>query len=270
MTDLEFQTLKDTVYSRFGILLGNDKKSIILNRIKNQMYKLNYETFGEYFNYVKNDKSGKALTEFTNDITINHTYFFREKDHFDFLQTTALPKLAKMIVSQNSKNLRIWSAAASSGEEPYTIAMVLMEYFKSEYILWNAGVLGTDLSDKVIKLANKGQYHSNQFKYMPEIYKLKYFKRLGWIKWTISDIVKKEVIYRRFNLMNLFPFKKSFHIIFCRNVMIYFDEIKKKQLIKKFANFTEQGSYLIISQTESLGRDNPYFKYVKPGIYERK
>lgn len=271
ITDAEFERVIALVYDRFGIRLSDQKRSLVVGRLQKLVKNRGYSSFSEYMDYVVADTSTNATADLINRISTNHTYFFREKEHFDYFTAVALPEVIKRLRSQNKRNLRIWCAGCSSGEEAYTLMMLIMEYLGSEYPLWNAGLLATDISEQVLTTARAGMYCTDRMAQVPGALKLRYFTKTGQGSWTLSERVKKEITFRRFNLINeRFPFKAPFQIIFCRNVMIYFDTQTRDTLANKFYGCTEPGGYLFIGHSESLGRDRAPYDYVKPAVYRRK
>jgi len=268
ITDEEFETIRKLIYDRFGINLTDQKRSLVVGRLQKLIRQKGLTTFTEYIDHVKKDQSGQALDALVNKISTNHTFFFREKDHFDFLRETVLPDVVKGIGGE--KDLRMWCAACSSGEESYALALLLKEYFGVDYTNWNAGLLATDISARVLSLASDGVYAVDRIAEVPPALKRKYFKQVDKDHYRVVDALKKEVTYRRFNLMNTtFPFKKPFHIIFCRNVMIYFDVQTRDALANRFFDCMVPGGYLFIGHSETLGRDRCRFEYVKPAVYRK-
>lgn len=266
----EFQLLRDLVYDKIGINLTEEKRNLLMGRLQKLLRKYNLDTFRDYYNFVKTDKSGDALSELANSISTNHTFFYRENDHFEFFQKSVLPELSQKMKREKINDIRIWSAGCSSGEEPYTLIMLMMEFFGSDYQKLSAGILATDISENALGIARKAVYPFERVKSMPEIYKKKYFKKLPNDEYEVVDIVKKEVTYRRFNLMNKqFPFKKAFDIIFCRNVMIYFDQPTRQTLVDKFYRHTAPGGWFFIGHSESLNRINTGYKYIMPALYRK-
>lgn len=216
------------------------------------------------------DKSGSALSELANAISTNHTYFYREKDHFEFFKQTALPEIVNMNRMAGDNDVRIWCAGCSTGEEPYNLVMQMLEFFGMDYNNWRAGILATDISERALLIAKRGVYSKDRIVNLPEDYKRKYFKKISNDEYEVVDKLKQEVLYRRFNLMNpRFVFKKKFHSIFCRNVMIYFDEPTRIELVNKFYDLLVPGGYLFIGHSESLKRDTHKFNYVMPALYQK-
>ena len=268
MTDREFDQLAIFLKSNYGIKLHKEKKPLAVGRLSNVLLKLNLESFTKYFDYVISDKTGEAANELVNRITTNHTFFMREKEHFFYLRDEILPNLSKTL---KEKDIRIWSARCSTGEEPYTIAMIMDEYFQEEKIYWDTKILATDISEKVLGIAHKGEYSNEKISVLPANWRLRYFNKVNEGKSILIDKIRNDVIYRKFNLAEeTFPFKKKFHIIFCRNVMIYFDEQARKKLIQKFYNITESGGYLFIGHSESISREDIKYKYIMPAVYRKE
>lgn len=268
ITDNEFRMLADYIKANYGINLKEEKRSLVAGRLYNVLLQNNFDNFTEYYNYVISDKTGGAVVTLIDKISTNHTFFMREADHFYYFRDKVLPYLAGTV---KEKDLRIWSAGCSSGEEPYTIAMIIDEFFGKERIWWDAKVLATDISSKVLDIAERGEYSNERILPAPASWRLNYFKMLDNENFVITDKIRKEVIYRKFNLMDeSFPFKRKFHVIFCRNVMIYFDERTKRELVNKFYDLTEYGGYLFIGHSESLNREETRYKYVMPAVYRKE
>ncbi len=263
----EFYRMRDFMYGRFGVNLS-EKRLLIEGRLSNVLERKGFHSFSEFIDHLEADKTGEDLSLVVTRLTTNFTYFYREEQHFEYMQHTALPELVPRI---RDGNLAIWSAGCSSGEEPYTIAMVLDEYFAGNKNGLDTRVLATDISDKVMNLAQKGVYPEERMKKMPQEWAKRYFKALGNDSFEIKPKIKNEVIYRKFNLMEPeFRFRRKFHIIFCRNVMIYFDHETRMRLTNKFCDALLPGGYLFVGLSETLGRDSRNFEYVQPSIYRKK
>ncbi len=270
ITDNEFNLLKNFIYNKCGIVLSEQKKSLVEGRLQRLLKDKSFTNFKQYYEYVSGDLSGNAIVDLINNITTNHTFFNRENQHFDFLFKNALPEIIKNLKEKKTNDLRIWSAGCSSGEEPYTIMTMMLDFFGSDYSYWDAGILATDISEKVLTIAKTGIYSDEKISELPAFLKQKYFKKLPNNLWKVIDSVKNEIKFAKFNLMNpQFVFKKKFHIIFCRNVMIYFDQKTRDELISKFYSVMEDGGYFFIGHSESLGRDTQ-FKYIKPSVYKKE
>ena len=266
----EFRLLSALIYKHFGIDL-KQKKVLLQTRLKHVLRKGGFPSYHEFYQVVLADPNGQAMSELVNAVSTNHTYFYREKEHFDFLIQTALPEITARLRQAQSKDLRVWCAGCSTGEEAYMLIMMMMEFFGGDYPRWEAGILATDISEKALKHAQIGRYTQMTLASLPESFQKKYFTHLPQGLWQVKEHVKREVTLRRLNLMTpRFPFSKPFEIIFCRNVMIYFDGPTIEALLGRFHRSTMPEGYLIISHSESLGRENKWFSYIKPGVYKRK
>ena len=256
----------DDIVNRHGLDLIH-KKHLIEGRLGNIIIEKGLNSFEEYINFVMSDKSGKEITVLINKLTTNHTFFMRESDHFAYFKDTVLPYLEGTV---KDRDLRIWSAGCSSGEEPYTLAMILNEFFSEQKSLWDTKILATDISMRVLEHAQQGIYSREALNNLPPIWKLQYFNKMDDETYQISDKLKNEGLFRIFNLMDeTFPFKRKFHTIFCRNVMIYFDQRTKQELVNKFYEYTEPGGYLFIGHSESIPREETGYKYIMPAVYRR-
>lgn len=270
ITDQEFAFLRNLVYDRFGINLTEEKRSLLVGRLQKLLRTTGHTNFKSYYEYLSTDKTGKALDELINRVSTNYSYFYREEAHFDFFKKTAFPEFLEKQTSRNSKDIRIWTAGCSTCEEPYMLIMLMLEHLGINYNSWNAGVLATDISERVLGIARKGVYPADRTNKVPADLKKKYFTPQGISQFEVSDRVKKELTMRRLNLMNKeFPFKKPFHMIFCRNVMIYFDKPTRDALVQRFHKYLEPGGYFFIGHSETLGREQQLYRYVMPACYQR-
>lgn len=270
ISDSEFAGLRDLIHRRFGINLTEQKRSLLVGRLQKLMRTLGFNSFSQYIEYLTQDKSEQGLSELVDLISTNHTYFNREKDHFDYFLEIAFPAIVENLKRQNRRDLRIWCAGSSTGEEPYTLMMLMMEHLGNDYKNWDAGLLATDISDRALSAARAGVYSRDRVEQLPANLRNKYFTPVDNGHLAVKEQVKKEVTYRRFNLMNThFPFKNPFQIIFCRNVMIYFDQPTRDALVARFHKFTEPGGYLFIGHSETLGRTQTLYRYLEPALYQK-
>ena len=266
ITPKEFQELSGYIKEMYGIHLKEEKTALLIGRLAHGMQQKGFRSFKEYFEYVASDRSGAAASELANKISTNHTFFMREAEHFHYFRDRVLPNLADRA---RDKDLRIWCAGCSSGQESYTLAMILEDYFAGSPG-WDKKLLATDLSTKVLEQAVRGEYDAEQAAALPQQWRTRYMARGPAGTIAVGEKIKSEVIYRKFNLMEpRFPFKRKFHTIFCRNVMIYFDNPTKEALVRKFWEHTEPGGYLFVSQSESFNRETMPYKYVRPGVYRK-
>ncbi|MGI6084221.1 MAG: CheR family methyltransferase [Acetivibrionales bacterium] len=268
ITNKEYNQLAEYIKSNYGINLKDEKRALVTGRLSNVLMNNNFRNFSEYYNYIICDKTGDASATLINKISTNHTFFMREADHFHYFMNSVLPYLK---ITVKSKDLRIWSAGCSSGEEPYTLAMIIDEFFGAEKKEWDTRVLATDISSKVLDIAEKGIYDKERIASLPSKWKHNYFQRIDDKNCVLTDKLKNEVIFRKLNLIDEeFPFKRKFHVIFCRNVMIYFDAPTKRKLVDKFYNLMEHGGYLFIGHSESINREETSFKYIRPAVYRKE
>lgn len=266
ITDNEFKRIVLYMKSRYGIDLSQ-KRVLVGGRLENYLLRNGYANYDEYMAKVEANPNGPEAGNLINVLTTNHTYFMRESVHFDFMKRVVLPWLKTQ--EAKKKTLFVWSAASSTGEEPYTLAMLMMDYFGVQHSLWDTKVLATDVSTKVLEHASRGVYLREEIDPLPQQWKRRYFKKIDEEEYKVKDELKREVIYRQFNLMNPFRFKNKFHVVFLRNVMIYFQDDTKYNLIKKIYDYMQPGGYLFIGTTESLDRHRTPFQYVQPSIYRK-
>ncbi len=267
ITDEEFKRISVYMKQHYGIDLSQ-KKVIVNGRLEKYVRSEGWKSFNAFMDEVEKDPDGASGKMLVNLLTTNHTYFMREFEHFDFFKGVVLPWIKKKEIGR--KDVRIWCGAASTGEEPYMIAMVLADFFGLDRSHWDTRVLATDISTKVLRQAMAGIYSADKISKMPEQWKKHFFSDIGGGQYRVKDELKKEVIFRQFNLMDPFPFKKKMHTIFLRNVMIYFDEKTKRELIQKVYNTLEPGGYLFIGTTETLDRDDAPFQIIQPSIFRKK
>jgi chemotaxis protein methyltransferase CheR len=264
--DQDFFKLRDYVKSNFGVNLEK-KRTLIEGRLSNTIIQDGFHGFHDYLEDVFSDKTGGKINALMTKLTTNYTYFMREETHYNFMTEVALPYWTSQV---KTKDLRIWSAGCASGEEAYTTVMVLNEYFGTQKKDWDTTVLATDISVRVLDIAKRGVYPEEHFEHVPKAWKLKYFNKIGDEDYKIKDNYAKEVVFGQFNLMDEFTrWKKKFHIIFCRNVMIYFDTPTKAVLAKKYHDALETGGYLFIGLSETLTGISGQLEQVAPAIYRR-
>ena len=256
--------LRDLIYEETGMYFPDEKKYYFENRFQRRMKVLGVSSFAGYFNYLKNESSrSDELHKLINELAVNETSFFRNQPQFSALQDLVLPELAQSKADIGLKRLKIWSAGCSSGEEAYTIAMIL-DTMNSDLLKdWHVEVRGTDISKRVIERAREGVYHPYAVRNVPEAYKKKYFDVTG-DDYKVKDCLRKYVRFTHFNLNDdmSMVFMKGFDIVFCRNVLIYFDIESKKRVIQHFFNSLVVGGYLFIGFSESLFGISDRFKLI--------
>lgn len=266
LTEQEFLQLSHYIKEHFGINLS-DKKHLVMGRLQGALNQNGFESFSDFYRYLIREPNGEMMTQLINRITTNHTFFLREIEHFQYFRDRALPELTANI---RERDLRIWSAGCSSGQEPYTLAMILADYFKEKKERWDTRVLATDISERVLEIAAAGIYNNEDLEKIPAHWRIQYFRPVSPSGCVVQERIRNEVVFRRFNLMNqVFPFKKKFHVIFCRNVMIYFDQPTKQALIDRFYEHLEPGGYLFVGLSESIGRQETRWRCMSPAAYRK-
>lgn len=265
LTDGEFQRIVTYVKKHYGIDLSQ-KRVLVGGRLENYLARNGYANYNEFMEKVEKNPHGSEATDMVNILTTNHTYFMRESEHFEFMKNVALPWAKSK--TMGTKDLRVWCGASSTGEEPYTLAMIIQDFFGMDHS-WDTRLLATDISLKVLDYASKGVYLKDDIEPLPVNWKRHYFKQISQDEFRVKDELKKQVIFKQFNLMDPIKFKKKFHIVFLRNVMIYFQDDIKYPLIERIYDHMEPGGYLFIGLTERLDRQMVKFNYVQPSIYRK-
>ena len=267
LTDEDFVRLYTYIHQNYGIDL-HKKKMLIVSRLEHSLDEMGYRSFHSYVDDIVSGSRPDLVNPMLVKLTTNYTFFMREQQHFDFMMETVLPWMEQ--VHQRDKCLAIWSAGCSSGEEPYSISMCLEEYFGSRASVWDTRVLATDISQNVMAHAMKPSYIRDALESLPEGWISKYFVKKSDGEYTVSDAIRRNVIFQPFNLMHPIRWKKRMDLIFCRNVMIYFDQDTKNALVNRFYDATRPGGYLFIGHSEGLGAANVPYDYIKPAIYRKK
>lgn len=269
ITQKEFELFRELIYEKAGIALSDHKITLVQGRLSKRLKTLGFNSFMEYYDYLLEHGDDGEIYAFIDSISTNVTSFFREPSQWNFLRDN----LEKICAKKREKKLRIWSAACSSGEEPYSIIIFLHEHLKN-INEWDIKILATDISTQILKKAQKGEYSQKQVNGLSKAILLKYFdkiKRDDETIYKIKEDIKKDIIFRMFNLVygNFAIFKNRFDIIFCRNVMIYFDAPTQQKLVSQFAKLLDKGSYLFVGHSEALTRNKNEFKLINSSIYER-
>lgn len=258
----EFDWISRFLYERTGISLNEGKQALVMGRLDKRLRSRNLQSYSDYFALLGLPGYEDETTAAIDLLTTNETYFFREPQHFDFLQKVVCPQF------KQRRQLRIWSAASSSGEEAYTIAMTLAEHFHNN----NWEVIGTDISTRVLEKANRGLYPMLSAEKIPKTYLKKYcLKGRDEFEdfFLLDPEIRQHVHFSVVNLIEPLPDLGMFEVIFLRNVMIYFDKETKKKLVEKISEKILPGGYFVISHSETLnGLDSP-LKLVAPSIYQK-
>lgn len=257
----QFERVCNRLYDFCGIKMNDGKKELVQSRLSKRMIALKINSFDEYLSKAEKDRN--EFSQMIDSLTTNKTSFFRENQHFDFLRNRILPTIA-------TKRLRIWSSACSSGEEPYSISILLNEAIPN-FERWDARILATDISSHVLTKARNGIYSDEVLSIMQNDVRSKYFTPLNTQPKTfaISEKIKKPISFARINLMAEWQMKGFFDVIFCRNVMIYFDKPTRSNLVSRMAKLLAPGGYLFVGHAESLTGTASGLTYIQPAIYRK-
>ncbi len=256
----EFDQIRTFAKSRFGLDLRQGKEELVSARLARGMRQGQFRSFTEYLHHVESDSTGQALTALINALTTNHTSFYREPHHFEFLDREVLPQF------RPGSDLRIWSAACSTGEEPYSIACAVAQ-------AWNGScrglrILATDISTKVLDVARAAVYPEISLAPAPKSW-LKFFTRVQRPEPVLRarPDIASVVEFKQINLIEPIAFQDRFHVIFCRNVMIYFDKPTQERLVQRLAERLYPGGYLFVGHSESLAGVSHPLSYIRPAVY---
>ena len=270
--DREYEFIRQLVYEQSRIHLGDNKKELVTGRLNKRLRALQFESYAEYCALLKSPAGLEELTDLVNVISTNFTHFFREIKHFNFMKEAVLSEFNSKTAVKKEEEFRVWSAASSTGEEPYSIAIMLTEFFgalnRQKWV-----VEATDISTRALGKAAHGIYESSHVKLPHPEWLRRYFQH-GVNAWQGSYRVKAEVRarvnFQHLNLLQLrYPFQRKFHVVFCRNVMIYFDRPTQEQLVAKLTEQLIPGGYLFVGHSESLTGVKHSLKGIKPSIYQK-
>jgi len=261
----EFDKISQLACKHFGVDLREGKQALVEARIGKKLRELNMPSFQVYYDYVTNDSTGNALQTMVDVLTTNHTSFFREPRHFDLLRDTIFPAL------QARPQINIWSAACSSGEEPYTIAMTLLEANR-DAALAKVKIRASDISNRVLEMARSGIYPAERINKLPHELLHRYMlkgQRSAANNFRFKPEVRNMISFERINLMEPLNAEYRCSVIFCRNIMIYFDKPTQESLVKRLSQNLEEGGYLFIGHSESLNAIQHGLDYVSPATYRK-
>ncbi len=272
LTDGDFRRFSALVYKTCGISLNEGKKELVRARLGKRLRQTGHRNFRNYYKFVTDGTSADELVRFVDSICTNTTSFFREQKHFDFLKQEVFPGYLADKNGKGPRRLRLWSAGCSSGEEPYSLAIWLSEYFGNTPG-FDVKILATDISSKVLALAERAVYRAERVVNMPKLLLRKYFQRghgsqEGYFR--VKPLLRKMIEFKRFNFMERFTFRESFDLILCRNVMIYFDKTTQEALVNKFYDALRPRGYLFTGHSETLTGIEHRFTYVKPSVYQKR
>jgi len=265
-SEKDFHFIRDLINERTGIVLADHKVDMVYGRLARRLRELNLSSFNEYLSSLKNDE--KELINFINALTTNLTAFYREKHHFEFMKSKLLPELIK---KKTNKRLRIWSAGCSSGEEPYTIAMTVKELIP-ENRGWDAKILATDLDSNMVRKALNGIYTEDRVNGLSKEQMRKWVSKSAGEQSSMvemSDELRKMITFKQLNLMHEWPMKGPFDIIFCRNVLIYFNKETQAMLFDRYADMLDDDGHLFIGHSESMYKICDRFQLLGQTMYRK-
>lgn len=265
-TAADFEVLRTLSNQHSGILVPDDKFDMFYSRLSKRVRLLGFTTFRQYCQYLQT-RPDDEFAQFINAITTNLTSFFRENHHFEYLSGTVIPELLKR--NRECRQIRVWSAGCSTGEEPYSLAMTLKEHVPAD---WDIKILATDLDTNVLATASEGVYSRDRLANIDEQRLKRWFQRGVGIrtnKVRVKTELRQLIQFKRLNLMQEWPMKACFDFIFCRNVLIYFDRETKAKLASRYAGLLKDGSYLFIGHSESLHQLNTEFNLIGKTIYKK-
>jgi chemotaxis protein methyltransferase CheR len=267
-SDADFEYLRKLVESHTGISLSDAKRDLVYGRLSRRLRALGMRSFNEYCQLLDSDDDTE-LENFVNAITTNLTSFFREPHHFEFLANTALPALMK---NRQQRRLRIWSAGCSTGEEPYTLTIAVKEAIHS-LDGWDVRILATDLDTDVVESGKTGIYREEKIEGLSRTRKKNWFRagngeNKGKVR--VSPELQNMITFKPLNLMNEWPMKGPFDVIFCRNVVIYFDKDTQKILFNRYADILADDGYLFIGHSEALYKVTDRFELIGKTIYRKR
>lgn len=269
MRDSEYEFIRSLVYERSRISLGSDKRQLVMARLGKRLRATNVPTLADYCVLLQQPDAEKELGHLIDAISTNHTFFFRESAHFDFLKGTVVPELYARSRAERWSTFRIWSAACSSGEEPYTLAMTLAGCLPS----WPWQIAATDISGRILQKAAAAIYPEATVKRLPPDLLRTHFQRgfgpqEGFYR--VKADLRERVSFSQLNLIEgEIPFTEPFHVIFCRNVMIYFDRKTQEELVTRLWRRLVPGGFLFVGHSESLTHFSQTIRAIRPAVYQK-
>jgi chemotaxis protein methyltransferase CheR len=266
----DFSFICKFVYDTSGIVLNDSKREMVYRRLTRIIRERKLPSFTEYCRLLKTNPEQES-SYFINAITTNLTSFFREQHHFDYMKQTELPRLIRNSIG-SKKRLRIWSSASSTGEEPYSIAITVYEVLKDQLSQWDVKILATDIDSNVLAAGKSGVYDERRIEDVPKAFKEKYFSRgvgLNEDKVKVDKKLQGLLTFKTLNLLHDWPMKGPFDMIFCRNVIIYFDKNTQQDLFARYYELLAPGGLLILGHSENLGPYQKYFENVGRTIFRK-
>jgi chemotaxis protein methyltransferase CheR len=271
LSEQDFRHVRDTVHELTGISLHEGKRELVVARLSKRIRQLGMKSVGEYLKYVREERTQQELITMLDALSTNLTGFWREPQHFEYLAKVSVPRILQRCAQSGDSRVRGWSAGCSSGEEPYSLMMLLLaEIERPER--HDLRLLATDLSTRMLSIARAGAYSAERVKALPSPLRMRFIvveeSEAGRV-YRVTDEVKSHIVFARLNLMESWPMRGPLDFIFCRNVMIYFDKATQAQLVRRFYELLRPGGTLFIGHSESLTGIEHNFQYVRPTVYEK-
>jgi len=273
LSDNDFAFICDFVYQSTGIVLNENKREMVYRRLTRIVRERKLNTFSDYCLLLK-QQAAQEKDYFINAITTNLTSFFREQHHFDYLVNEELPRLMaeKAVQANGKKRLRIWSSASSTSEEPYSIAISVLEAMQEQLSNWDVKILATDIDSNVLAAGKAGIYENRRIESLSEKFKQRYFHR-GVGKNSSNVRVDKKlcdlITFKQLNLLHEWPMKGEFDVIFCRNVIIYFDKPTQQELFTRYYDLLKPGGLLMLGHSENLGEFQQHFNTIGRTMFRK-
>jgi chemotaxis protein methyltransferase CheR len=255
----EFDQIRKLAHRTFGLDLKPGKEELVSARLRILVIKAGARSFEEYYRLVVRDSTGRSLAAMIDALATNHTSFLREPDHFEFLRRTVLPQVS------DAGCVELWCAACSTGEEVWTLACILSGALPQNRIQ----IAASDISNKALSFASRGVYPADRCREIPAEWRTRYFEAEKGVGFRVSEKIRRLVSFRRLNLIDNFAWPQRFPIIFCRNVMIYFDRATQEKLVSRLADCLAPGGYLFVGHAESLSQVSHLLEYVQPAVYRK-
>ena len=267
-TDDDFETIRKVLYKHTGISLNVGKMDLVYGRLSRRLRSLRISSFSDYLGFIDSPRGEEEMVHFINALTTNLTAFFREPHHFDYLANTVLPQAMKY--HAGDRRIRFWSAGCSTGEEPYSIAMTVREAMHSLQN-WDLKILATDLDTNVVAIAKQGEYSTQRIAGLSDLRRKKWFHVSGRCNESVkvNTSLQELITFKQLNLMHEWPMRGSFDLIFCRNVVIYFDKTTQRKLFDRYADALVTGGFLFIGHSENLHNLSDRFELIGQTIYRK-
>lgn len=268
---MDLESFRRLAHERFGIVLPDNAESFLRSRLSTLMERTGHADLEALLRAAESKGNDDLFIDIVEKLSTNHSYFYREPAHFEFLSSVALPEIDERLRRQRSKDVRIWSAAAAAGEEAYSIAMAMRTFFGAHYQDLDAGVLATDIAKRSLRQGAEGVYRAESFRHIPQAWRDNFVEPVGQDSYRVVKAVRDDVMFRWLNLIGpLTALRGGFHVIFCRNVMIYFDAPTRERLIQSLTHLLAPGGYLFIGHTDDAEFARKYLDQQRPAIFRKR